>query len=191
MSHPHGTYLGGVQSVEDLRKRCRIDEVTGCWHWGLARDKSTGGAFVWVRTQEGTKRKMRGRRAAVLLSSGKDLQPGHVAYPRLFCKSDDCCNPDHSRSGSRKQWGEYLTATGQAKSPAKTASNRAIVRSKLAKLSIEIAREIRLSPESTYALARKYGVAQSCIWSIKQGKAWKEHLPGSSIFAMALHRGNA
>jgi len=30
MSHPHGTYLGGVRGLECVRLRCVIDADTGC-----------------------------------------------------------------------------------------------------------------------------------------------------------------
>jgi hypothetical protein len=180
-----GDYLGGVRDLEDLRKRCRIDEYTNCWLWSMGCDKEDGIPRVWVTMGDGKRRVMRGRKAAIYLSTGRDLPPWHRAFPRLTCKSKTCVNPGHSRTGTLAEWGEYIAATGKGKSHAKTAANRKTSRTRLAKITLDQAREIRLSDESTYALAAKYGIAQSAIWNIKRGRSWKEHAVGASVFTLA------
>ena len=64
MSHPVGTYLGGIRSVEDLRLRSRICEESGCWRYGLA--VSDNGAELSVLV-EGERLRCRGRAAAVMM----------------------------------------------------------------------------------------------------------------------------
>ena len=182
MSHPEGTYLGGIRTVEDLRQRCRIDPDTGCWHWGLAIVQ--GYPKVHFVTPEGKRVSMRGRRAALYLRRGRDLPKGKMAFPADQCRAVDCVNPAHARFGDRLVHGEYLKRTGKAKSPRKTAANKAIARAKRAKITSEQAAEIRHSEESTYALARKYGIAQSAIWSIKKGRSWLDTLPTASVFSL-------
>ena len=31
-----GKDLGGIRSVDDIKDRCRVDDVTGCWIWAGA-----------------------------------------------------------------------------------------------------------------------------------------------------------
>ena len=59
MTHAVGTYLGGIRSVADLRERCRIDDETGCWHWGLAIVR--GVPHVAFVDEDGRRRKGTGR----------------------------------------------------------------------------------------------------------------------------------
>jgi hypothetical protein len=184
MSHKHGTYLGGVWSVAALRDRCRINDVTGCWLWGMACDRESGSPTMWIRLRQGEEPlRVRGRRGALLLA-GVTIPRGHVAYQTPDCKSDLCVNPDHCRVGTKAEWGRFIAESGAGKTPAKLAANRKIGREKLAKITMEDAREIRVSNESTYALAKRYGIAQSAIWNIKRGRAWKELAPGASVFTL-------
>jgi hypothetical protein len=178
-----GDYLGGVRDLEDLRKRCRIDDISGCWMWSMSCDLKDGLPRVWV-VRNGGPTVMRGRRAAMYLSTGRDLLPNHRAFQRMTCKSKTCVNPGHTRIGTMEQWGEYIRETGQGRTPAKTAANRKTGRTKLAKITMEQAREIRVSDASTYALAAKYGITQSAIWNIKHGRTWKEHAYGASVFTL-------
>jgi hypothetical protein len=178
-----GDYLGGVRDLEDLRQRCRIDEDKGCWLWGMSCDKNDGAPMVWVRRADGSQVKMRGRMAAMYLSYGRPLPPKHRAFPLWdCCQSKTCVNPGHTTSGTIAEWGDYIRRSGQGKSIVKAAANRLTARTRLAKITMDDAREIRGSNESTYALARKYGIAQSAIWNIQRGRTWREAVRGASVF---------
>lgn len=178
MSHPHGAYLGGIRTIEDLRQRCRVDDLSGCWHWSLCITQGMPKVHFVLNGKRGCSR---GRKAALLLS-GKEVKPGHVVFAIRKCTSDDCVNPEHSRSDNRKNHGSYLRASGKAKTPAKSAAARENILHHRAKITMEKAREIRASTETQAALAKQYGIAQSAIWSIKHNRAWKESLPGASVF---------
>jgi hypothetical protein len=181
MSHAEGTYLGGIRTIEDLRIRCRLDDETGCWHWGMAMVQGNPKVHFVL---DGRRLSTRGRKAALLLA-GKEIKPGHVVFATRSCKSDDCVNPAHARSADRANHGSYLKATGKAISPAKTAAARKTVLAKLAKITMEDARAIRNSRDPQAKLAEKYGIAQSAIWSIKNNRAWRELAPQASVFAWA------
>jgi hypothetical protein len=170
MSHPAGTYLGGIRTVEDIRQRCRIDRETGCWHWGLAIvDGSPKVHFVdW----NGRRRTCRGRRAAVILDRGKDVPRGYEVFPRLICQADDCVNPAHSRIGTRAEVCRYLVQSGKSKNGTKARHLREIV-SRRRKLTDEQVIELRTSTESTYKLAKRFGVSQYAAWSARVGRSHK------------------
>lgn len=176
MSHQHGAYLGGIRTVEDLRQRCRVDDDTGCWHWGLSKGDD---GRIWCHFRhDGKQIKTTGRRAALLLA-GKTIAPKHVVFPTRACTSDDCVNPEHCRSSTRANHGQYMRATGRAKTPAKSASARALAHARR-KLTWDQVHEIRASDETQAALALRFGVSQFCIWSIVSGRSWKQ--PASSVF---------
>ena len=108
MSHPHGTYLGGIRNLDDLRLRCVVDEDTGCWHWRLSKCDGVPKVHVTHPALPRPGHIMRGRRAALLLARGRDLPAGHVAYARLTCQSADCVNPSHCQSGDRHAHGRQF-----------------------------------------------------------------------------------
>jgi hypothetical protein len=171
MSHQEGTYLGGIRTVEDLRQRCRIDADTGCWHWGLAITQNHPKVHYVF---EGKRISSRGRKAALLLA-GRPPQKGHVAFATRNCHSDDCVNPDHARSSTRANHGQYLKASGKGKTLAKIASAKAAAASsKRKRLTWEAVREIRASDEAYPVLAARHGISPSRIGYVKRGEAWKE-----------------
>jgi hypothetical protein len=182
VSHKHGTYLGGIRSVEDLRQRCRVDEDTGCWHWGMSVVQ--GAPRVHFKLEDGKHRVTRGPAAAWMLSHQKQLPAKTMCWMR--CRRNDCVNPRHVMHGDRKKYGEFARKHDlQKNNPRRIAANRKIVREKLARINIETAREIRLSEGPQAEIARRYGVPQSLVWAIKAGKLWREELPGASVFSLA------
>lgn len=180
-----GAYLGGIRTVEDLRCRCRVDEVTGCWHWSLA---IVGGApsVHWVDA-DGVRRKARGRRASLLIA-GRKIAKGHVAFARPVCTSYDCVNPDHSKSGDRDEEGKAIASSGIWKnSPVKIAAAKAVAKKKR-KLTDAQAAEIRSSDLSGLALSKQYGLSPYAIWCLRSGRSYKAN--GFSIFSAANDMGS-
>jgi hypothetical protein len=184
MSHPHGTYLGGIRDLEDLRQRCRIDPDTGCWHWSLAMVQGYPKVH-FVAPDTGARVHHRGPRAAQYLAYGHDLPPGHVAWRLPKCTARDCVNPGHVTSGPRQAHGALVRATGVLRGlPQTVAANTRIARTKLARLTPEQVREIR-GAEGTHAeLGRRYGIAASQIGAIRRGEAWRDALPGANVFSL-------
>lgn len=185
MPHPTGTHLGGIRTVEDLRLRCRVDEDTGCWHWGLSI--SQGAPKVHLVTPDtGVYRIMRGRRAALYLQRGHDLRPQRYAFARPSCTSIDCVNPEHCRSGSRAQHGAWLRASGRVKDlPTKAAAARRGWDKRGRKITPEQAAEIRISDESAYAIAARLGLSHYAVWSVRAGHTHKPAAPGRDVFTWA------
>lgn len=182
MSHPKGTYLGGIRTVADLRSRCSVDEYTECWHWQLSMVQGAPKVH-FVTPDTGKRIGMRGRRAAVYLDKGHNIEMGRSVFARAMCKSLDCVNPEHSRAGNRDTMGRALAESGRAKNLlSKRAASTATARRTRAKITMDDARQIRVSDETQAALAKQYGIAQSAIWAIKTGKAWCEHAPNASVF---------
>lgn len=172
----------GIETLMDLRGRCVIDDITKCWKWsGYAQD---GLPSVWFKhPATGKIVKAQGRRAALILKTGFDLESGMRAIRLPICERTDCCNPDHTMSGDAKAFGKSLMETGVFKNSVKRiASNRANAR-KTRKLTDEQIAEIRSDERSTIALGRIYGVCSNTINDIKRGVRYRQTFVGASIFS--------
>lgn len=179
-----GDYLGGIIDRKTLMDRCYCDPVTECWIWRLSF--SQGSPRVHVRMPDGKNKVMRGRRAAVYIKGGFDLDlRGMIAAPAAGCTDPRCVNPDHAQWMSRKSWGEAFTASGRGKDqPGRTAANRRIGQARR-RFTPEQVREIKASPESTYVMARRLGVSQNTIHAIRVGKSYQDVtvLRAASVFS--------
>lgn len=187
MSHEFGTYLGGVRSIEDLRERCFIDEHTGCWHWRMAFNQ--GSPRVWVHLGGGERLAMRGRRAALVLSTGKQVPRGFLVWAVRHCKSDDCVNPAHCKWGPKSEWGRDLSKRGTIKNrPSKIRAGREAGRKRRA-LTDEQAAYVRSSGKSIKDLAAEFGVSRALIGEIRRGTRYTEVFRGASVFVWRPQNG--
>jgi hypothetical protein len=176
-----GQYLGGIRSVEDIRQRCRVDDDTGCWHWGMAKDKAGYGRVYFVLGEERMYTSSV-RRAALTLKGGEKLPKWAVAFAKQHCHTRDCGNPDHARASTWANHGQFMTSRGVHKHrhipPARVEQER----QRLAKITWDDVRAIRASTESNGALSERFGVGKSHISDIKHHRYWKENLSHASVF---------
>lgn len=122
----HGTVYG-VQSLDDMRERCVVDQETGCWSWSMYSVPARGGylPIVWVPAGViGTAgAKATATRAAWLLS-GRKIRPGNIVW--RCCGNKLCINPEHLRSTSKSAHGKWISEQGHTRGVhRKTASRRA------------------------------------------------------------------
>lgn len=167
MSTKPGDYLGGIRTLEDIRRRCYVDPVSGCWLWRLHVSRGRS-CCVW--SSDGVVHKGTAQRAAWVLA-GLPLKPGWVvSRRRSLCESHECCNPEHHRAGPR---GRVL--------PPRTAEQRMLHRIAVtrenrsrSKLSMEAAMQIRQSETTLAAESARWGVSPSTISQIRRGETWRE-----------------
>lgn len=111
----------GVQTLADLRNRCRIDDETGCWEWAMAAISPRGSIVPIVHLGRGAlgadpsvkQNNMPAARAAWLMA-GNLLPAGHIVW-RHVCAAGLCINPGHCRAGTRSQMHAAVAATGRNK----------------------------------------------------------------------------
>lgn len=117
----------GVTTLEGLRGRCQIDDITGCWIWKWGRGGTKKypiptvhiGAGVLGFTSLAT---IPAYRAAWMLS-GKKIKPGHVVY-RYECGNFLCCNPKHLKCGPRAEmYGHYASTNKNKGQPHRKVAN--------------------------------------------------------------------
>lgn len=185
MSHPAGTHLDGIASLEDLRQRCVIDEDSGCWHLRTARGKPLPKGRRHVVWAHGIGHITATRLAWLLAHPGKSLRQGHVAF--RTCCSYDCVAPKHISAASRTTWGSHLAASGKATTPAKTMAARAKAsRHPHAKLTPELKQWLLESTQTGPDAAHGLGIAQSRANCIRAAhRANQAARPAASVFEMA------
>lgn len=105
-----------------------------------------------------------------------EMGPIRDGYSLIPDCGDECCvKPQHQKQVTVKQK-SAIGARQAAKSPNRSATVSATFRaSGRAKLSLEIAREIRASDEPDSVFAKRYGVDQKSIWAIRHHETWKDY----------------
>jgi hypothetical protein len=156
-----------------MRVVMNIEEVGDCWEWTGAVG-NTGHPIIHLRQPiEGMPRKGCAlvRRFVFMLNGGKlvDRKP-------LDCKCGNklCVNPAHIKQSTTSKVAKRAAQNGAWKGEARARRISAAKRAK-SKLNIELAREIRLSPESGPVLAARYGVDKSLVNNIKRGTIWRDY----------------
>ena len=177
MSGAHGS---GIRSLADVKLRCEVDEITGCWKWSrsynYSREAHHRTAVAWFPLRE---RVMSVARIVAILD-GKPLHKGWRAWNT--CNTEGCCNPEHIRTGTSKMWGDYMARAGRMNTVEALAAKARIGAAK-AKVSDEQIAEILASNETHAEIAKRYGVVKQTISKIRAGHRRMRMAPGSSVFA--------
>lgn len=180
----------GVRTLADIKDRCRIDSITGCWRWALAMSdnghhasKRTARLHVPPGVLRPTKYSTSASRAAWLLS-GRELRDDQVVW--RTCCQDDCCAPEHLMAGTKAEEGAWMSASGHRRGHARIA---AISRRNAASqaVSADVVRQVveRLDSGSLQReVAAEFGIHIATANKIAQGKHLHQRpgVRGSSVF---------
>lgn len=182
----------GIYTLDDIRARCRVDDETGCWVWGLwSRTGDTPRVSLPPGVIAGCdQRTMSVPRAAWMMHTGKPLQDGGLVW--RTCSTPTCCNPAHMLSGTRAQEGEWRRRTGVWRGDPR----RAVVNLTTAKaqaLPPELVHAVAQSiaaGEPRASVAARTGLNESTISRIANGRHLHQRLVrGASEPDAALCRG--
>ena len=149
------------------RVMSRVVEVGDCLEW-------KGGYMVRVPAIVFQGKNMNVRRALALdakLLDGKNADK--VAVVR--CLNWRCVRPEHIQVLSRKKLQQRTADLGHFSAKTVGARKKSASARKRAKLSVEIAAEIRASTDTQRELAKRYGVSQSLVYAIRKGLVWREY----------------
>lgn len=178
---PQGKRRGrGIRALEDVRQRCVIDDVTGCWLWVGAMAGGTHPTAMWPA--DGRTRTVR---HIVQTLSRREPQPGENVFAREGC-SMRCVCPAHLTTMLRKDWGAKVTESGALRDqPKRVAANRARAR-EVAHLTADQVAEIRASAEPIVDIARRLGVTPNVVGDARRGRTWRETtVAAASVFSWA------
>lgn len=166
--------MGGVRTFDDLKDRCVVDDITGCWRWGSARD-SNG---IPTLQLPGLGRVVSLGVAICYLSTGKAPGPGVVWH--CVCETKQCANPEHRRAGTRST---QMLAAKLKRSP-QTKARITAGKRRDAKISDADADEIRGSDMKLTEIMERYSITKGYACEIRSGKRRAPlAAPGSSAFS--------
>jgi hypothetical protein len=100
------------------------------------------------------------------------IEPGKIV--RMTCETEKCIDPDHMELTTYQRLAKQLGALGIMSGPIRSAKIADTKRAKYAKLTAEAVREIRSSPESGRAMAKKFDVDEKHISRIRLNHCWKD-----------------
>lgn len=171
-------------TVNELYANC--DEVGECLLWRGAYCNHVPQFYVRGRPNGGTDKRgafLSCRREVFEQISGKPIRKG--LFPVPACRDKRCIRFEHLKLLTRKQIGQLVAKEGKFSTPQRCAAISAAIRkSKNAKLTIELAREIRNSDEDGKAIAKRLGIDKSLPPRIRRNEAWRETAPNASVFNM-------
>ncbi len=145
----------------------RTDELADCHLW---RGSTSGGHPTYTPP---------GGDCTLVRRAMYQLAGGRLQYRvpiDVSCDEPLCINPAHMLRSSTRKIGQKAAARGGWKTKARAAKIAATKRTgPQAKLTIEQAREIRLSAETGPVLAARYGVNRAVITGIRAGTRWRDY----------------
>ena len=166
-----------MKRVLDL-VRARAIDVDGCWEWQGALH--VHGATPVVNFE--------GRVVAVrrLLALAANL-PLEDRVASNKCGNKLCVRPSHVTTITRRELSLQTAALNRSHSSPVTRKKIAERARATARLTMELAREIREASGSQREIAARYGTSQKMVWLIKNGRAWLDY---SNPFTQLI-RGNS
>lgn len=153
-------------TLEAIQAKCDVLE-NGCWVWTGATD---GNQIPRMRLP--MSRRLLNVRRVVLELEGAYL--GNLKATTC-CTTPLCVSPDCVIASSPSELiSRAAKRTGYAQRPERNAQISATKRTS-SRMNWNLVNEIRTSPESTRALARRLGFHQATIQSIRSGNSWKTY----------------
>lgn len=186
----------GARDLEDLRQRCVIDELTGCWDWGGALSRSSTCSTVpttrvWLPdvNRPGAGQLTTASRAAWLLS-GRKLQPDQVVF-RHHCGNHLCINPAHAVAVTRPEMHALNRESGRFRGdPKRAAANRAsMLRMALPVEKVRQAEAMLAAGVMSKDIRAELGFCNTTMTRIRSGKhphsrARQNLVRGASVFTL-------
>ena len=109
------------------------------------------------------------------------IAPNLLAHAQ--CGNPACVAAEHIVLMTAQEIAKKAAAAGAFSTPQRRAAQSAAARRHAKKLNLELAREIRLSSDTSKVVAARYGISPSLVKKVRAGKAWADGVLGSSVFA--------
>lgn len=136
-----------------------------CWNWKLSKDKNGYGSFK-ATIERRCHKKFRAHRMAWILSNG-EIPIGFLACHK--CDNTSCCNPNRLFLGTAMDNKHDCLAKQRNNNPKGTNHWKCKLSENQVK---DIIKEYKTGTISQSKLGFKYGISQTTIWGIVNGKKW-------------------
>lgn len=153
--------------LEKVYAKCVPDEH-GCMNWRGAVQSACKSPTMRKNAAHGVSL----RRWMLEEASGRALPASRVAT--YLCGNDRCVRLEHLGDISRKALQQRNDSLFDAAARIQKSRRIAIKARERSKLSPELAREIRNAEESQRAIAKRYGISQATVGSIRRGLTWRD-----------------
>lgn len=175
----------GIATVADVRARCSINPVSGCWNWlGGTRKGADHATYrqpaMWAFCHDhGEKRTMTGPRAMWNIAHGKAPLPGYVVF--RACGNAMCLNPVHLREAKNMaEVGLHTRRSGRLVGTQIEARRANVLKAQdaagVVRTPDEVVEAIKAAGRSVTgrALAAQYGVSENTVSRIRLGRRHSE-----------------
>lgn len=175
MAKPQRRPQGGIRTLEDLRLRSVVDDITGCWN--VRSFARYGGVYLWFAPLDCT---VSLTKAMAYLITGDKAPKGKLWWPT--CHNTGCGNPAHRQLGT---WSEMRRALHPSMTPLQRARITLATRARSRHFSPELRHEIITSSLPASVIAKREGMDLALVCRIRKGQAWRECTVGASVFNLA------
>jgi hypothetical protein len=146
--------------------KTRSEEVGDCWEWQGALQAC--GTTPMMRHQS----KTISVRRLIMQDQGLEVE-GKVAT--CTCGNHLCVNPEHLELITRKKLTKRVAPMLRRSVSMLRKSKISIMARHRAKLTVEMAEEIRQAEGKQRDIAKRFGVSQATVSVIKRGLAWRDY----------------
>ena len=162
--------------MKELTERVRrhIEEIGDCWEWTGAMQSRAPTPMI------NYERKVQPVRRALAEKMGKSIKGKLVTCK---CRNELCVNPDHLLVVTRKRLQEMVSKERKYTSNPVRMQKLATKARAHAKLTKELAAEIREAEGTQREIAARYGITQATVSVIKRGVTWRDY---SNPFAQLI-----
>jgi hypothetical protein len=157
-----------MRTIEEVRGRCRIDDITGCWLWTGATDRGQPKIYApdWTN-RDGALTTQTGQRAVWHMLNQHAIPKRWRVYST--CRTSCCLNPEHLKIGSQTEWGRDSSAWGELKGNIRVQiRNRRTGRAR-SDLTPETYAEVLASNEKGVEIARRLAISESTVSKARTG----------------------
>ena len=150
-------YTGAIPLIDRFWGKVDIGSFDECWNWIAGLNSGGYGQITTGLRKLNTLKPELAHRIAYQLSTGRPIEPNTMIIHS--CDNPPCCNPAHLSPGTHQENQRQKAERGRSSKLGSPKLNRAQV--------IEIKALLAAGEHTQLAIARKYGVTDGCIYSIK------------------------
>lgn len=172
-----------MNTLDEVRAKCRIDKSTGCWIWRGAGAKDGVAHIHTIDYARKTKRTMSGATAVWNIAHGESPPPGCVPY-RFRCGNPLCLNPAHLRlARGQTEVMRCISLSGRWKGThleqRRAAAHKGLAAQGMRITPEDVVRQILAAEGNNCAVAKRLGVHHSVVSRVRRSEVHRHIDPAT------------